>query len=54
MGYVSCTGKYDNISFIIKTPLFLARGVLNVHLVKSFSIRFRLPIEILFFCFFLS
>ena len=22
MGYVSCTGKYDNISFIIKTPYY--------------------------------
>ena len=25
MGCVICTGKYDNISFIVKTPFFLQK-----------------------------
>ena len=29
MGCVSCTSKYDNISFNLKTPVFLSQRVLS-------------------------
>ena len=30
VGLIRCTGRYDNISFIIKTPFFLFCAILNV------------------------
>ena len=40
LGYIRCTGRYDNISFIIKTPYF------------KFCV-FALKIHVFFFSFFL-